>query len=76
MQIDEVDGPSIELPSWQAIRGMLKSPAFVSMFDGLDAAQGATLEEAILAHAQAIYGEGAVEIPKQAWIASGRVSSS
>jgi hypothetical protein len=44
------------------------------MFDGLDAAQRATLEEAILAHAQATYGEGAVEIPKQAWIASGRVS--
>jgi SAM-dependent methyltransferase len=73
LQIEEVDGPSIVLPSWESTRGMLKSPAFASMFDGLDGAQSATLEEAILAQTRATYGEGPVEIPKQAWIASGRV---
>lgn len=73
LQINEVDGPSIELKSWQAMSGMLKSPSFASMFDGLDSTQRATLEEAILAQAQATFGEGPVETPKQAWIASGRV---
>lgn len=76
LQIDEVDGPSIRLPSWQAIGGMLKSPAFVSMFDGLDAAQCTTLEEAILDQTHATYGDGAIEIPRRAWISSGRVSRS
>jgi len=75
LQIDEVDGPSVELPSWKAIRGMLKSPAFASMFDELDATQSATLEDAIMKQTQTTYGEGAIEIPKQAWIASGRVPS-
>jgi SAM-dependent methyltransferase len=75
LQIDEVDGPSVELPSWKAIRGMLKSPAFASMFEGLDTIQSATLEEAIVTLTQMTYGEGAIEIPKQAWIASGRVSA-
>ncbi|MCP4006896.1 MAG: class I SAM-dependent methyltransferase [bacterium] len=75
LQIDEADGPSVELPSWKALRGMLKSPAFASMFDGLDATQSATLEEAIMTQTQVTYGEGAIEIPRQAWIASGRVSS-
>lgn len=73
LQINEVDGPSIELPSWHAMSGMLKSPAFASMFDDLGVTQRTTLEEAILAQAQATFGEGPIEIPKQAWIASGRV---
>ena len=74
LQIDEVAGPSIELPSWKAFRGVLEGPAFASMFDGLDTAQRATLEDAILAQTRATYGEGPIEIPRQAWIASGRVS--
>jgi SAM-dependent methyltransferase len=66
LQIDEVDGPSLELPSWKAIRGMLKSPAFASMFEGLDAMQSSTLEKAIVTLTQMTYGEGPIEIPKQA----------
>jgi SAM-dependent methyltransferase len=73
LQIEQVDGPSIELPSWKAIRGILKGPAFASMFDGLDAAQCESLEKTILSHTHATHGEGPIEIPKQAWIASGRV---
>jgi len=73
LRIDEVDGPSIELPSWKAIRGMLKSPSFASMFEGLDDVQSSTLEKAIVTLAQVTYGKGPIEIPKQAWIASGRV---
>ena len=73
LQIDEVDGPSVKLPSWKAIRGMLKSPAFASMFEGLDDMQSSALEEAIVTLTQATYGEGPIDIPKQAWIASGRV---
>jgi ubiquinone/menaquinone biosynthesis C-methylase UbiE len=74
LQIEVVAGPSIELSSWEATRGLLKSPAFASMFDRLDAVQSATLEQAILARARAIYGEDSIDIPRQAWIASGRVA--
>lgn len=73
LQVEEVPGPSIELPSWEATRAMLKSPAFATMFDGLDAAQSTALEQAILKRVRAEYGEGPIRIARKAWIASGRV---
>lgn len=70
LRIEEHAGPAILLESWQGFRLMFKSPAFASMFDGLDEEQGEIFVEAFLEQARATHGEGPIELPKQAWVVS------
>jgi len=71
LRIETVVGPSFQLASSEGYRDMFKAAAFSPMIHGLPASRREPFLEAFLTQVRAIHGDGPIEIPKRAWIASG-----
>jgi SAM-dependent methyltransferase len=71
IDIVELDGLPLELESWEAFGYRLGSPCFAAMLDDLTERQRAVFVDAYLEQARMTYGDGPIELTRQAWIASG-----
>jgi hypothetical protein len=73
--VDEVAGVPSILSSAEDIGEALEVPASKATLRSLAPAQRAALRDYLEQRAREVFGEGEVRLPRQAWLARGRVSA-